>query len=1000
MLNAASNKDPLIILAAMLTISVHATTNFAQNTRFDPAANPLPYADIESTLRTQLMEFHERNPSIALDTTAVANPKFTSGPMKHIYNLNNVLDAPLRGLNVMDPVHEWVMTEYPGQNTKTWIQTNFHGMTHGKEDVTSIIQLAYAAVLDTVMTCALDQLEQQLFARADGNSVPPQPFSGMAREVETWHKAMVTDAIQYVLFRCPVHTVNDNKHLSTLGMAMSDNTMAPHLKQFGNQFKATVKHSMKMGEDPAFLHEMTANMILAEFDNTSGAQISLCAPNLHTSTCDPLKESDKMVSASSTDGASWVMQQAMGTMFLDGKTCRRLLTNCGSGPLPTDQYNNFFNTADKTDRKTMNTLLMHWFMLEFHPTTMTRSRALGRAGSKPSGDRIHKFCMALANAIEKNNCCDTDLKEAMYHLFYSDMHSNGEVEVPYYGKCATQGNHFLPAWLLGNELEYVGTAQDLNSLPIHQFNNVSGVQVTPKGDANSTHFKSTYTRDLASVTHNRGAMALPLFDDCVKQDSSGNEHRVYRVCGTEADTVCPLSLCVDNDMKHVTQYMPWVRSLNPCTKIGTNKYLVSFSGDSNYDHPRAQAVYDDSSAECHSSALSAIAYLRNIDNCDTVWRHLLMVLAQRFFRDTRRFMYNGEGVDVRISSTEGPARAIAGGAGVPPLGVHYAAVGIPGAAPAGGAGGAPTTSTKDYTTKLFRHGLHFSHGPNLPTTAADSSAANATTTSGAVRDDLLILRPNIEHEMLGIIMGRGGTQELGCTFWGQTELSCYDDAQHGVWGMSYKYHERAIVTNERNLIRTFDVAFDGYNGGMDQTYVDWNDPQSLQKFRDATYGRDRPYTGPSMLVMALPNSANSTKNWPNPIVFHSNVSGNLSIDPQKDETLPDISEHMVFNAHKCGQYCSQEQQAKYEQYMSRLGMNMWTSLDQTTRPAGESCISNESTSNMLAFQGQMGIVDGKGGRSEVMGSGHLGPSFVGCASIREGRGILNTAQQPQMVRQI
>jgi hypothetical protein len=31
--------------------------------------------------------------------------------------------------------------------------------------------------------------------------------------------------------------------------------------------------------------------------------------------------------------------------------------------------------------------------------------------------------------------------------------------------------------------------------------------------------------------------------------------------------------------------------------------------------------------------------------------------------------------------------------------------------------------------------------------------------------------------------------------------------------MSYKYHERAILINERNLIRVFDVCFDGYCGG-------------------------------------------------------------------------------------------------------------------------------------------------------------------------------------------
>ena len=75
--------------------------------------------------------------------------------------------------------------------------------------------------------------------------------------------------------------------------------------------------------------------------------------------------------------------------------------------------------------------------------------------------------------------------------------------------------------------------------------------------------------------------------------------------------------------------------------------------------------------------------------------------------------------------------------------------------------------------------------------------------------------------MLGIIMGRGGSEELGCTFWGQTELSCYDDSFHGVWGMSYKYHERALVLNERNMIRMWDVAYDGYNGGKDDSFVDW-----------------------------------------------------------------------------------------------------------------------------------------------------------------------------------
>lgn len=45
--------------------------------------------------------------------------------------------------------------------------------------------------------------------------------------------------------------------------------------------------------------------------------------------------------------------------------------------------------------------------------------------------------------------------------------------------------------------------------------------------------------------------------------------------------------------------------------------------------------------------------------------------------------------------------------------------------------------------------------------------------------ELVIVRPNIEHNMLGLVMGRGGLEELGATFWGQTELSCFDDSMHG-----------------------------------------------------------------------------------------------------------------------------------------------------------------------------------------------------------------------------
>ena len=57
---------------------------------------------------------------------------------------------------------------------------------------------------------------------------------------------------------------------------------------------------------------------------------------------------------------------------------------------------------------------------------------------------------------------------------------------------------------------------------------------------------------------------------------------------------------------------------------------------------------------------------------------------------------------------------------------------------------------------------------------------------GQIARSALLLRPNIEHYMLALIIGRGGLEHLGATFWGQTEMSVFDDGQHGVWGMTYK----------------------------------------------------------------------------------------------------------------------------------------------------------------------------------------------------------------------
>ena len=264
--------------------------------------------------------------------------------------------------------------------------------------------------------------------------------------------------------------------------------------------------------------------------------------------------------------------------------------------------------------------------------------------------------------------------------------------------------------------------------------------------------------------------------------------------------------------------------------------------------------------------------------------------------------------------------------------------------------------------------------------------------------DLFILRPNIEHYMLGIIFGRGGgPEELGATFWGQTELSVYDDTQHGIWGMSYKYHERAIVTNDRNLVRVFDVAFDGYTGGNDSRIMKWERDEILA-FESATKDVTKPYAGPSMLVFALPPHNISFESFPNPVVFFPTATSQEAHNamPDRSARFTDLARHSPFA--KPNPECSWTTEGiheVYKTYFNLLNPDEWKSTSAMAGNAGQLACADETSMQIFSFHGHMSVSDGA--RHEtVQGTGHLGHSYVGVASVREGRGLLQTARQAVM----
>jgi hypothetical protein len=265
--------------------------------------------------------------------------------------------------------------------------------------------------------------------------------------------------------------------------------------------------------------------------------------------------------------------------------------------------------------------------------------------------------------------------------------------------------------------------------------------------------------------------------------------------------------------------------------------------------------------------------------------------------------------------------------------------------------------------------------------------------------EIVIVRPNIEHHMLGIILGLGG-ESLGSTFWGQTELSCYDDSMHGIWGMSYKYNERAIVINERNLVRLWDIAYDGYVGGKEDSALAWNSQASRDAFMSATTDVTRPYRGQSMMVMAFnhagsrrmgsPHSgiykSNFQSNWPSPIVFYDTMA------PDTTRASADFDNVHVVETQQFRVFNNPLYENAYRPYLEK--MPNFQELHTIRKNAGLSATENEATSESLAFQGTLRIVSAENGCliDEVKGSGHHGPDFVGCASLRAGKGYKINSQ--------
>ena len=143
---------------------------------------------------------------------------------------------------------------------------------------------------------------------------------------------------------------------------------------------------------------------------------------------------------------------------------------------------------------------------------------------------------------------------------------------------------------------------------------------------------------------------------------------------------------------------------------------------------------------------------------------------------------------------------------------------------------------------------------------------------------------------------------------------------------------------------------------------------------------------------------------PKPFVFWPTTTVPTS-NPNAYQEVSDIHKHNIFEFQGDGQPTNRDsehmtaaQKQAYMWYVQKLGMNLRQNTSDEMKTPGERAIGGESCSQLLAFEGTMKVYnEGQMLEQHKMGSWHLRPSYVGVASIREGRGVLNPAALGRLI---
>lgn len=170
---------------------------------------------------------------------------------------------------------------------------------------------------------------------------------------------------------------------------------------------------------------------------------------------------------------------------------------------------------------------------------------------------------------------------------------------------------------------------------------------------------------------------------------------------------------------------------------------------------------------------------------------------------------------------------------------------------------------------------------------------------------------------------------------------------------------------------------------QDCTILDWSSREDRNRFVAADAYLNKPYNGPSIVVIPLP----AMQTLPGPVPLGniaSNVFASTNQLATSDLFAQDIGEMITRLTDKIGQKNINAFKVSISCMFENLNMNRNNSA---AKDASSATVENEATAIRLMYGGTYKYkLDEAPAYQEISGSGHHGPDYVGVASLRAGKG--------------